>query len=337
MGKLLQQVQADLQRALELELFTLPPYLTALYSIHENTNEAGRDAIQSVAMEEMLHIILVANIMNAIGAKPTLFTNVERYFYPSKIPHIDTGHKEVQLCGFSKEALKHFMDIEKPDYDPHTASHSNQLDTIGEFYETIMKGLIRLCPDKAAENKLFSGDRSLQIPPDHYYYGAGGKTISVTNLTTAIEALEEIAEQGEGRKDVSNVSGNKAKFGQPKERAHYYRFREIFYAREYIQDTNIEDIPKGPRIDVNFDFVYPMQISPTATNVPADARAGFDVCYGSLLKNLEKGLNGNHAALDVAISDMHALRHHVVNLMHIPKKNSNKTLGPPFWFVKKKV
>ena len=87
---------------------------------------------------------------------------------------------------------------------------------------------------------------------------------------------------------------------------------------------------------MDFNLVYTMQANPTEKSVPAELRAGFDDCYISLLKNLEKGLNGTHAALDTAITDMHALRHHIVRLMHIPKKNSNKTLGPPFWFVKKR-
>ena len=332
---LLQQVKADLQKALEVELFTLPPYLTALYSIHENTNLEGQHIIQSVAMEEMLHIILVANVMNAIGAKPCLYTGVDKHYYPAKIPHIATKHDLVELLPFSIAAITKFMDIEEPDFDASKDPNPDYPDTIGEFYEGIKRALIRLCPDISTEKKVFSGKPSLQIGPDHHYYGAGGKTIVVHNLATALEALEEIAEQGEGRKDVSNLSGNKAKFGQPKEPAHYYRFQQLIAERKFVEDGNIDLGPKGQKIEIDYNRVFPMQSNPTSKNVPKKAAIAFEHCYSRLLENLEGGLNGKNEALSAAIIDMHALRHHVVNLMRTPKINSSKTLGAPFWFVGK--
>jgi len=332
----LKKVRRDLQKAIEVELFTLPPYLTALYSIHENTNEVGCHVIQSVAMEEMLHIILVANVMNAVGAKPALYTNVQKCYYPSKIPHIATKHDPISLLPFSKEAIKKFMDIEEPDFDASKDPHPDQPDTIGEFYDQIKRALIRLCPNVGEEKKIFSGDPALQISPNHYYYGAGGKTVAVHNLATALEALEEIAEQGEGRKDVSNLSGNKAKFGQPKEPAHYYRFQQLLEGRRFIEDGNIDHGPQGEKIGVDYSRVYPMQDNPTPKKIrPKNTAADFEKCYSSLLKNLEVGLNGNSSALNLAITDMHALHHHVVSLMRTPIRNSEKTLGAPFWFVKK--
>src|ERR1051326_8938526 len=62
-----------LQHALELELWTVPLYLTALYSIKGLRNLKPHDypdaakLLYSVAAQEMLHIELVCNISNALG------------------------------------------------------------------------------------------------------------------------------------------------------------------------------------------------------------------------------------------------------------------------------
>ena len=62
------QVRAALQQAVELEHATLPVYLYGLYSLQSGVNTAIADIIQSVAMEEMLHMTLAANVLNALGA-----------------------------------------------------------------------------------------------------------------------------------------------------------------------------------------------------------------------------------------------------------------------------
>ncbi|MFN4089492.1 MAG: ferritin-like domain-containing protein, partial [Alphaproteobacteria bacterium] len=57
-----------LYAAMQLEHATIPPYLTALYSIHPGTNREAWHVIRTVAVEEMLHLTLVGNVMNAVGA-----------------------------------------------------------------------------------------------------------------------------------------------------------------------------------------------------------------------------------------------------------------------------
>jgi Ferritin-like len=52
-------VTTALERALELEHSTIPPYLYALYSLDENKNGAIADIIQAIVIEEMLHMTLV--------------------------------------------------------------------------------------------------------------------------------------------------------------------------------------------------------------------------------------------------------------------------------------
>ena len=59
-----------LQTAIEVEHSTIPAYLCALYSIKDGTNQEAAQIIKSVVLEEMLHMILAANVLNAIGGHP---------------------------------------------------------------------------------------------------------------------------------------------------------------------------------------------------------------------------------------------------------------------------
>ena len=56
-----------LQAAVELAAPVIPPYLCALYSMHPTGNERAKLIIRSVVVEEMLHMILAANVLNAVG------------------------------------------------------------------------------------------------------------------------------------------------------------------------------------------------------------------------------------------------------------------------------
>jgi Ferritin-like len=51
-----------LQWAIELEHFTLPPYLCALYSLDAVHNPEASEVVASVLVEEMLHMTLAANV-----------------------------------------------------------------------------------------------------------------------------------------------------------------------------------------------------------------------------------------------------------------------------------
>ena len=74
-----------LQAAVELELATIPPYLCALYSMRPVGNEEAKLVIRSVVVEEMLHMVLAANVLNAIGGEPRV-TGDHAPRYPHELP-----------------------------------------------------------------------------------------------------------------------------------------------------------------------------------------------------------------------------------------------------------
>jgi hypothetical protein len=74
-----------------LEHFTVPPHLCALYSIKNETRPEAR-IIRTVAIEEMLHMIMAANILNDIGGdEPKIHSKEVLPHYPSPMPHSSIG------------------------------------------------------------------------------------------------------------------------------------------------------------------------------------------------------------------------------------------------------
>ena len=94
----LAKLQSLLQTAIEVEHSTIPAYLCALYSIKDGTNQAAAQIIKSVVLEEMLHMILAANVLNAIGGHPSIN---HQEFVPN-YPHVPLFHFEVPLMKFSQ-------------------------------------------------------------------------------------------------------------------------------------------------------------------------------------------------------------------------------------------
>src|SRR5215831_17355327 len=108
-----EQLHTYLYAAMQLEHATLPPYLTALYSIHPGSNPDARHVIRTVVVEEMLHLTLAANIMNAVGGTPDLTGADFVPKYPACLPDGETDF-QVSRQAFSRECVKTFLDIERP-------------------------------------------------------------------------------------------------------------------------------------------------------------------------------------------------------------------------------
>jgi len=164
-------------RSIELEHCTIPPYLCALYSLKDGENLEAAQIIRSVVMEEMLHIVLAANVLNAVGGSPDLCHEKFVPEYPTFLPHSDKAFK-VSLEKFSKDALETFLKIEKPK-KKRAEPQAHRYRTIGQFYAAIEQGLKTLSKD-LGEKKLFSGDPHKQVLP-RQYYGGLGSAIPVTD------------------------------------------------------------------------------------------------------------------------------------------------------------
>ena len=169
----------------------------------------------------MLHLTLVANVLNGVGGKdingtlthPIKGTLTHPDFvpeYPTPLPTGETDF-EVGLSKFSKNTVVTFMKIERPEADHedendqaavvsrpvqgknhflriHEGDSSLTFYSIGLFYAEIIRGLYAL--HKEMGPTLFCGDPERQITPA-YYYNGGGDIIPVTDLHPAIKGSKK--------------------------------------------------------------------------------------------------------------------------------------------------
>lgn len=146
-----------LRVTMEVKLSTIPPYLSALYSIKPSDtsqepgygrNQPAYDVIHSVVMEEMLHLTLAGNILNATGGAALLNDPEFVPASPTQLldSYIEEGGElfEVPLQGLTEDAIDVFMRIELPER-PHAPPRVKGWHSIGQFYDGLKKGLYDLC------------------------------------------------------------------------------------------------------------------------------------------------------------------------------------------------
>jgi hypothetical protein len=334
-----QGLQRHLEAALQLEHATIPPYLTALYSIRPGTNAEAAQIIRTVAVEEMLHLTLVANVLNAVGGEVDLTRPGFVPSYPAYLPDGETDFS-VDLRRFSPEAVETFLRIERPASqndgtirtlarDPHPngieagwvdPDSDEHFYSIGEFYMAIESGL-RLLHAQMGD-RLFSGDPTKQIGPEYYYSGGGG-LIEVHDLETALAALQLIAEQGEGVDDHT--------FDEDGEIAHYYRFHQLVAGR-YYQPGDAAHHPTGAPVPVDWEAVYPVRTNARLADFPPalrDKAAAFNADYGRFLRSLTEAFGGAPERFTEAVGDMFRLKDGFGQLIRTPL-GAGETAAPTF-------
>jgi hypothetical protein len=305
-------LRARLQQAVELELSTLPPYLTALWSIRPGTNLDATVILRSVMMEEMLYMTLAANVLTAVGGKVRLGADS----IPSYPLQLDFDSKrrgiravDIHLEAFSASAVHTFMQIELPDNFAPAADGAAAAAlpvpayTVGDFYQEIIAELHAL-HEQIGPTALFSGNPTHQIA-EQYYWRGGGRPIAVTDLGRAEEAIKTITAQGEGA-DGTMFDGDRHFFGQPEEVAHYFRFNQIRAGRYYARGDSIHDRPSGPVLPVDYKEVLPIKSDCRHADFRDNAELAalndrFNASYSMMLTQLAEGFGGHPPLFYTAI------------------------------------
>lgn len=321
-------VCTTLQYAIELEHATIPVYLYALYSLDVARNPQIVEIIESVVFEEMLHMTLAANVLNALGGTPAIGQPGFIPEYPGPLPGGVESELTVSLRPFSMEQLALFLAIEQPE-NPHIYhSCSDDLDadkpiTIGQFYTAISVALGQL------------GDAAFVRPPRHQV-GPELMTnaVVVTDVASAQKALAIIIDQGEGTSTSPlEVTGGGY--------AHYYRFMQIQKQHYLVYDPHVGPGQKaysysGLPIEFDAGGVYPVPSDPSAAGYPAGSQQRvlcdrFNYSYTALLRALDAFLGGDNTGrqMDVAIGLMMSLKSQAKAMMSgIP--DPGRFTGPSF-------
>ena len=209
-----------LYEAAELEHNLMCTYLYAAASLKGGAEEGlsgteaaasarWKQALLSVAIEEMGHLAAVWNITSAVGGSPCVGrTNFP--LDPGRLP----ASVVVKLAPFNEQTLQHFIFLERPRgsnegegegffYErsylrggggARLTPMAINYDTVGDFYTALGDGL-RAFAAHSGEANTFIGDPALQLT-DAEVNIAGAK--SVRCLKTALAAFHAIVLQGEG-------------------------------------------------------------------------------------------------------------------------------------------
>src|SRR5262249_20006981 len=150
-----------------------------------------------------------------------------------------------------------FLRIEQPELRG-SRPQTDRYDTLGQFYDAVADGIDRFgssVPDGPARQVTRS------------YAGHGGGTLfAVADRGSALDAIEEIVEQGEGS---GRTEDEPYGFEGATEPSHYHRFRAIVDGRVPIgevqpmrRDPSTDELPAGPLRDLSalFDASYSLQL-----------------------------------------------------------------------------
>jgi rubrerythrin len=320
-----EELYSYLQNAIELEHATIPPYLTAMFSLKPSNANISR-LIGSIVRQEMMHMTIAANVLNAIGGQPQ--TNKPEFIptYPGPLPmSIGGAGFDVGIAAFSKSLLENvFMKIEEPEHPIPVkralAAAPDQYATIGEFYEAIIAKI------RALGNRIFVPAVERQVlswfPPDQLY--------PITNVDSACSALDIIVRQGEGT--------TRDPMQSPGDPAHYYKFGEIVAGRRIVKQGTGWAYAGEP-IPYDEGGVYPMKPNPTLAGFPRGSQARtraeqFAYNYTSLLNALQRAFNGEPKHIDVVIGLMYDLKVMAVALMSTPLWDGDgMNAGPCYEYV----
>lgn len=254
--------------ACEVEHVLLCEYLFAGFSLKtaedEGLTPAQLDAtrrwqkvIWEVAAQEMLHLALANNLLTAIGATP----HFRRPNFPQEGRYYPRDFR-FTLTPFSVETIQHFVYIERPEGmtedDPDLFGGVQPIEmprvvnrvgpdvigfeTIGELYRVIEDGLRGLTA-RLGERRLFIGPPAAQATERYFSFP---ELIAVTDLASAVRAIEAIVEQGEG------VRGEW-------QDAHYGKFLRVYHEFRELTDA-----------DPTFEPARPVQPNP-ASRMPPDS------------------------------------------------------------------
>ncbi|ADZ91344.1 ferritin-like domain-containing protein [Marinomonas mediterranea] len=258
-------------------------------------NKAGASII-SVVIEEMLHMSLSSNVKQALAGKPEL-VNKSPEVWPAFLP----GHEPpfpINRAKLTFDQLYTFMQIESPNTLDGSDNKATAIKytTIGDFY-----GLVKKCIEEDfKDDSYYHWDRPQLVPKMGYYAqndvntlyydkehkpkfenaSDSGDLIHVVDKESAIKALDEIVEQGEGchGRGFINIDGEDCVSCTPfeaddyddksrSELAHFDKFNQLWCEMKGL-DTEFAAV-FGENLDPKQLFIYNFEANPSTTDYPS--------------------------------------------------------------------
>jgi len=294
-----EQLWSLLVEAAQIEHMIMCQYLYACFSLKTEPDEGltaqqadavarWQETLTGIAIEEMLHLALVMNVMTAIGAAPTL----SRPNFPRHSVFLPPG-VEFALLPFGVDSLTHFLYLERPEGmervdaaefvpaapPPEPVGPAEVMPrlqgflTVGHLYRGIEQGLSDLA-SQLGEPVLFVGEPRAQATPERFRWP---QLIAVTDLASALAALDEIIEQGEGARGDWRP-------------AHYGRFFDIWNEYQELREQNPSFEPARPVMPAFTQQPYDIDEAVTQPTEPLTRQVAelFNLGYEVLLQVLTR-------------------------------------------------
>jgi hypothetical protein len=318
-----------LQQAVKLEHATIPPYLTAMFSLKPGTNHGIAKLIRSIVIEEMLHMTISANILIAIGGHPRINTKDFVPSYPGPLP-MNIGGLIVGIEAFSIELTKNtFMAIEEPEepipvqQTAALAAEEPEFATIGAFYDAIQ------CKIRELGERIFVKKSAPPQVVAHQWFPPH-KLFVIDGVEKACAGIDIIKTEGEGT--------STSPFQSPGNPAHFYKFGEIVAGRQVIKTPTGFAYAGAP---ILFDpaGIWPLRANCKIADFPQGTQARtrieqYAYSYSTLLNALHETFNTDPSKLDAAIGMMYDLRVQAVALMQTDTGDgTGQTVGPSYEYV----
>jgi len=341
-----------LQSALELEFATIPTYLSAAFSL--TSNGKIYQLILRAAIEEMLHMTAVANLMNAIGIAPNIVAAVPEF--PYHLTVLEPPLK-LDLRSFSFDLVRDlFMQIEAPEDPvqfPTLAPAADRPRTIGQFYAGIIDIIGSDTIPGLFNNAVRDAYKQRQVRPNFApiaylsnqdaskYPLKADIDFKITDKASAVRHLSWVVDQGEGSAPFDPLTAE----GIP---GHYYRFESILKSRFLIKDTHAElgysfsggDIPFDPAGVHEFDANAKIKDYDAFPPVRRQMKR-FNDNYTSMINSLQGAFNCPSpdrqeqamAAYDQAVGIMRNMANTAAAIVQKAEENQIKA-GVPFEFTR---
>jgi Ferritin-like len=319
-------VQALVQTAIDLEFATLPPYLYAKFSIRPESNAPALARLDAIVGQEMIHMCLACNILNAIGG--TAAITPPRY--PGPLPGDVVGGLVINLLPFSPDAVAQGMAIEEPAEPVQPMLESAAVDepvTIGEYYARVDAAL------KALPASAWQPGRN-QIGDSQFF---AGQLFAVNNYDDAHQAISNIVSEGEGTPMTPGEKGSPLDFQN--ELAHYYRFWEIHRGLVLAKADNAVGWTWGGPLDVDYTSVYPAIANPQRHDFARDsaqaqaAQLACNTAFTAMVDALSKAFAGADGGLGIAVRAMFDLRMATTKALTTPLADGVSVAGPAFVYL----
>ena len=224
-----------LQYAVDLEFWTIPFYMSAMYSIQDKSSDAYQ-LIRTVINQEMLHLQSAANVANAYGRSPTFEAPV---YQGTNVPHLDFSGDDpaevdrykpytAEIGPLDLEHINAMCLIEIPEEltgeSPALKENVTEYGSIGQFYQAVKFGAVQL------RHELRGGIRQVDYF-SAFYRNVPALTISSDGPEGFDQArllIELITDQGEGQgsQGVLYPFQNTADDTEP-QRDHFEKFKAI--------------------------------------------------------------------------------------------------------------